>query len=296
MIKIAAMGDNVVDCYISNGQMFPGGNCLNLSVFIRRFGGQSAYIGAIGKDEAGAVIKTALHAEGVDLSRLRVLDGPTAYCIIGHRDADRIFVRADLGVSMFTPNMADIAWLSRFSAVHIGQSSGLDAHVPAAARETRLSYDFSTRRDAGHRRTVAPFCFLASVSGGELDRAAALAIAAELRGAGATWVLVTRGGAGALLLGAPGMFEVAASPAELVDTLGAGDTFIARTLYGLVAGETPDVLLKAAADAAADTCRYFGAVGHGAPIALSGDVPELQASTASGTDTDPRRASVCVSN
>ncbi|NHT76924.1 ribokinase, partial [Rhizobiaceae bacterium CRRU44] len=182
MIKIAAMGDNVVDCYISKRQMFPGGNCLNLSIFIRRFGGQSAYIGAIGKDEAGAVIKAALQTEGVDLARLRVLDGPTAYCIIGHRDADRIFVRADLGVSMFAPDPADIAWLSAFSAVHIGQSSGLDAHVPQAAGQTRLSYDFSTRRDADHRKAIAPFCFLASVSAGDLDRAEALAIAQELRG------------------------------------------------------------------------------------------------------------------
>ncbi|CZT37834.1 pfkB family carbohydrate kinase [Rhizobium sp. 9140] len=182
MIKIAAMGDNVVDCYISKRQMFPGGNCLNLSIFIRRFGGQSAYIGAIGKDEAGAVIKAALQTEGVDLARLRVLDGPTAYCIIGHRDADRIFVRADLGVSMFAPDPADIAWLSTFSAVHIGQSSGLDAHVPQAAGQTRLSYDFSTRRDADHRKAIAPFCFLASVSAGDLDRAEALAIAQELRG------------------------------------------------------------------------------------------------------------------
>lgn len=93
---------------------------------------------------------------------------------------------------------------------------------------------------------------------------------------GAKWALITRGSKGAILLGAEGQFEVPASPAELVDTLGAGDTFIARTLYGLVAAETPQILLSAAAIAAAETCRYFGAIGHGAPIALSGDVPELQ--------------------
>ena len=50
MVKIAAMGDNVVDCYASRGEMFPGGNCLNVAVYVSRFGAQSAYIGAIGKD------------------------------------------------------------------------------------------------------------------------------------------------------------------------------------------------------------------------------------------------------
>lgn len=280
MIKIAAMGDNVVDCYISKGTMFPGGNCLNVSVFIRRFGGHSAFIGAIGQDAAGKVIETALLNEGVDLKRLRILDGPTAYCIIGHRDADRVFVRADLGVSMFAPVDDDIAFLTNFAAVHIGQSSGLDDHLAAAAAQTFLSYDFSTRRDPDHRRTIAPLCFLASVSGGDLSRHEALAMAGELREGGARWVLVTRGSEGAMLLGAEGLFEVPASPAELVDTLGAGDTFIARTLYGLVAGEPPQALLLAAAVAAAETCRYLGAVGHGAPIALSGDVAELQALSA----------------
>ncbi|WP_426232242.1 PfkB family carbohydrate kinase [Pararhizobium sp. DWP3-4] len=276
MIKIAAMGDNVVDCYISKGTMFPGGNCLNVSVFIRRFGGRSAYIGAIGQDAAGKVIETALLNEGVELTRLRILSGPTAYCVIGHRDADRVFVRADLGVSMFSPVDDDIAFLKDFAAVHIGQSSGLDAHVGAAAAQTLLSYDFSTRRDQDHRRAIAPLCFLASVSGGDLARDEALAVAAELREGGARWVLVTRGSEGAMLLGAEGLFEVPAAPAEVVDTLGAGDTFIARTLYGLVAGETPPVLLSQATAAAAETCRYFGAVGYGAPISLSGDVPELQ--------------------
>ena len=52
MVKIATMGDNVVDCYVLRGEMFPGGNCLNVSIFLRRSGVDSAYIGRIGKDPA----------------------------------------------------------------------------------------------------------------------------------------------------------------------------------------------------------------------------------------------------
>lgn len=278
MVRIAAMGDNVVDCYVSNGVMYPGGNCLNLAVFARRFGAASAYIGAVARDEAGAQIEDALQREGVDLSHFRMHDeGTTAYCMIGHSGADRVFLRADFGVSMFTPSPADFAFLERFDAVHIGQSSGLDAVLAEAAGATKLSYDFSTRRDADHRRTVAPLCFLASVSGGGLTHDEAVALLHEISEAGAHWVLVTRGDEGAILLGEGQLFEVAAAPAELVDTLGAGDTFIARVLYGLLAGEAPPVLLHAAALAASETCRYFGAIGYPQPIALRGDVPELQA-------------------
>lgn len=276
MIKIAAMGDNVVDCYLSQGQMFPGGNCLNVSVFTRRFGAAAAYIGAIGKDRAGDVIQAALEAEGVDVSHLRRLDGPTAYCIIGHRNAERLFLSFDLGVSMFTPTPDDLVFLETFSAVHVGQSSGLDAHLDTIAKRAPLSYDFSTRRDPDHRRAIAPLCFLASLSGGDLSDAELESIIADLIRDGAQWVLATRGRHGAMLAHEARRWSVAAHPVEAVDTLGAGDTFIARTLYGLLAAEEPDKLLSAAAAAAADTCRYFGAVGHGALIAIAADIDELK--------------------
>jgi len=268
MPRIAAIGDNVVDCYRSRGEMYPGGNCLNVSVFARRAGAEAAYIGAVGKDRAGEVIAAALAAEGVDMSRLRRLDGPTAYCFIGHRDGDRVFESFDLGVSMFAPSAEDIAFLRRFDAVHVGQSSGLDDFIPEIAGASRLSYDFSTRRDGAHRRSIGPLCFLASLSGSDLEDGEIEAIAFELRRAGAQWVLVTRGRNGAQLLGRNDVFAVPATPVLPIDTLGAGDAFIARTLVGLLESERPQRLLAAAADVAAETCRYFGAVGHGAPLVL----------------------------
>ena len=151
MIRIAAMGDNVVDCYISKKMMFPGGNCLNVSVFARRLGAVATYIGAIGRDPAGKALQGSLAAEGVLTDRLRVLPGSTAYCIIGHNGAERVFLRADLGVSMFQPDHGDLNYLKEFDVVHVGQSSGLDDFIDQIARSTRLSYDFSIRN------SVEPF-------------------------------------------------------------------------------------------------------------------------------------------
>jgi fructoselysine 6-kinase len=268
MPRIAAIGDNVVDCYLSRREMYPGGNCLNVSVFARRAGAEAAYVGAIGRDRAGDVIAAALAEERVDISRLRRLDGATAYCIIGHREGDRVFESFDLGVSLFAPSEEDIGFLRRFDAAHVGQSSRLDDFIPKIARATRLSYDFSIRRDSPHRRLIGPFCFLASLSGSGLRDGEIEDVTAELREAGAEWVLVTRGSEGARLYGRLGYFAVAATPVDPVDTLGAGDAFIARTLVGLLDGEAPERSLAAAADAAAQTCRYFGAVGHASPLAL----------------------------
>jgi fructoselysine 6-kinase len=276
MISILAAGDNVVDCYPDLGRMFPGGNCLNVAVFSRRFGAASSYLGAIGRDAAGRAIEAALSAEDVRTDRLRILDGPTAYCIIGRRKGDRVFLSFDLGVSMFRPDDEDFAFTTSFNAVHIGQSSGLDDHLDRFAAGARLSYDFSTRRDPAHRARIAPLCFLASLSAGDLGRGAAHDLLGQTLAAGARWCLVTRGEQGAMLGRNGEIHETPARPVEVVDTLGAGDTFIARTLVGLIRGEEPDLTLAEAARAAAETCSRAGAVGHGAPLAVkAGEIPAL---------------------
>lgn len=280
MVRIVSMGDNVVDCYLSRGEMYPGGNCLNLSAFVSRFGAQSAYVGAIGNDQAGSVITAALINEGVDISHMRRLAGQTAYCVIGHRDGDRHFVTFDLGVSMFEPTDDDFLFLSSFDAVHIGQSSGLDSFLPEVVKATRLSYDFSTKREFSHTSRIAPLCYLASISGSDLTEREIESTLRDLRSAGAKWVLVTRGKSGAILEGSVGRFVVAAQPTHVVDTLGAGDTFIARTLFGLLSNQDPAQMLDAAAKEAAKTCGYFGAIGHAAPIAIAADINRLKTSFA----------------
>jgi fructoselysine 6-kinase len=269
MIRIVAVGDNVVDCYSAPNMMYPGGNCLNLSIFARRFGAETAYVGAIGRDKAGQAISAALAKENVRTDRLRVLPGRTAHCVIGHREGERIFLSADLGVSMFEPAEEDFTYVKSFDAAHIGQSSGLDSHISRFAANTRLSYDFSYKHAHPRFEAIASRCFLASFSGGDLSEADATTLIRQATGAGARWALVTRGRQGAIFGGVSGIFKVAARPCDVVDTLGAGDTFIARVLAGLLHGdEPPSAFLDAASAAAAETCTYFGATGHGVPLAL----------------------------
>jgi fructoselysine 6-kinase len=277
MVKIVAMGDNVVDCYLSRNSMFPGGNCLNVSVFIQKFGGSSAYVGAIGRDAAGQAIFSALTEEGVDTSHLRRLDAPTAYCVIGHRNADRIFITYDLSISMFEPTEQDFAFAATFDAVQIGQSSGLDGYLERVSTLTRLSYDFSNKYSVEKISRIAPLCYLASLSARDDDREHALELMRRVLACGAKWCLVTRGSQGAILGNGTDVFEVAAERVDVVDTLGAGDTFIARTLFGLLKGEAPATLLAAAALEAARTCSYYGAFGHGVPIDLAIDVAAIRA-------------------
>lgn len=265
--RIVAFGDNDVDCYAALGLMFPGGNALNVSVFARRAGADAAFVGAMANDPAGRHMRAALVDEGVDISRLRRVDGRTAYCIIDNTaSGEREFLRADLGVSIIAPDAGDLEMIAAADAVHTGRSAHVEAHLPAFSARARLSFDFADQTAPAYIDRIAPMCFLASFSGGELDDAQVAAVQARARRAGAEWCLVTRGRDGAVLSGPGTEVSVAPVQAEVVDTLGAGDSFIARVLVGLLRAEAPQMLMQAAAAMAAETCAERGGFGHPAPI------------------------------
>ncbi|WP_367716594.1 PfkB family carbohydrate kinase [Nitratireductor sp. GISD-1A_MAKvit] len=281
-----------MDCYHDQQRMFPGGNCVNHAVFARRFGARTAYAGAVSDDAAGRAIRDAFIAEGVETSLLRIVPGQTAYCVITNEDGERVFTGANLGVSVIAPSPDDLAWMNDADAVHTGRSSHVDSWLEHFASLTRVSYDFATINEEDRIASIAPHCFLAGFSGSHLERDEAIALTQMTLRHGASWAVITRGENGALLAGPDGVIEAPAVPVQPIDTLGAGDTFIARTLVGLLRGEAPVTFLREAAEAAAATCLAQGAFGHGAPMEVDlttlQTIDEIYATTrpAPGPDTE----------
>ena len=62
-------------------------------------------------------------------------------------------------------------------------------------------------------------------------------------------------------------------PTTIVDTLGAGDAFIAAFLVAFLKNSDPKAALAAGAENAARACAYQGAFGHGQPITPGGPAP-----------------------
>lgn len=266
--RLVAVGDNDLDCYEHLGEAYPGGNCLNVAVFARRFGASSEYIGRIGDDRAGQVIRDALLAEGVGTERLLVVSEPTAWCRIGLRNGERYFIDNELGASRFTPVAEDFNRISGADAVHVGASSALDDCIPKLAQLAPLSYDFAACNSQAHIESLAPYAFLSTHSGSELDSDSVEQLAALTLRSGSEWVLVTQGSEGAMLAHGSERWNCSAVSVDVVDTLGAGDTFLSRVLVGLLRDEEPQRILDSAALEAARTCSRFGAFGHGTELSL----------------------------
>jgi fructoselysine 6-kinase len=266
---LLTVGDNVVDTYPQQGLFYPGGNTVNVAVHVRRLGGTSSYIGAVGTDHAGQVVLGSMREEGVDTSRTRVIDGPNAYAVVHVVDGNRVFSPGDLGVSDFELTPEDLGFAGTFEIVHSGECSHLERQLPDLARAARrLSFDFS-ERDWAYIESLAPLVDIAIRSAPGSDRGAALEQARRLRDLGPRTVAVTLGAEGAVVLHGDDTWTDPAPPGPVVDTLGAGDAFIARLLLGLAREEPVADVVTAATAYATETCASFGAFGHPASLEAS---------------------------
>jgi fructoselysine 6-kinase len=271
--SLLAVGDNVVDRYVQAGYMYPGGNAVNVAVHARRNGAASAYLGAVGTDRAGHVVLAALEEEGVDTTLTRQVDGPNAYADVQVVDGNRVFGGADVGISRFCLAPDDLTAAATFDIVHTGECSMVEDQLQDLADAAKiLSFDFS-ERPWDYVQTHAPKVSVAIWSMPAGDRASAEDRARRLRQLGPSVVAITMGAGGAVLLREDELAYSPVAPGTIVDTLGAGDAFIARFLVGLALTEPLDPLVRNATRYATASCSSYGAFGHRTP--LHGHVAEL---------------------
>ena len=70
-MKIIGVGDNMVDVYLHQGKMYPGGNSVNVPVLCHKAGAdEAAYIGIFGDDVAGKdVYKRQVYGPTVNVDK-----------------------------------------------------------------------------------------------------------------------------------------------------------------------------------------------------------------------------------
>lgn len=264
MLRVLGIGDNTVDIYVDQDVQFPGGNAVNVAVMMKRLGAEASYLGCIGTDFLGDLIKNALRTEGIDMSHLRVIPGPNSWSRIRHRGQDRVFdgshpnFRDDYRLAD-----TDFGFIAAHDLAHSSVYSGLEDELGRIGEAApMLSFDYSSEYTDEYIARTAPhldIAFLSDAHGGA-DQCAALA--RRVASHGPRIVVITRGGKGALALQANTIFEQPVSPAHLVDTLGAGDGFIAAFLFATLKGETIEAALRKGAEYAAHVCTYRGAFGY----------------------------------
>ena len=260
-MKIACFGDNCIDYYTDSGRMYPGGNPVNVAAYIRRLGGEASYIGPVGNDRRGEFLRDALLSKGVDISHVRTEEGDTAVSYVAIVNGERTFTGFEEGVMAdYRPGPEEID----FIASHDLAVTGLWGHSESAleairARGIPTAYDAS---DAPFSETAQSAIAHTTVFFLSDDRSGEEEIREKLRrlhAAGPALVIATRGGRGSMLFDGKDFLTQGIVPCEVVDTMGAGDSYIAGFLVSWLRKRPLAECMKAGAENAAVTIGYSGA-------------------------------------
>ena len=271
-----------------------GGSPLNVAFGLARMGQRVAFLGGISDGELGNRLADALRAEGVSLDAVHRSAAPTTLSLIGV-DARGVPEYAFYGTGAADRTLP-LAALQRMPGdarlLHVGSYTMVVGETAATQRalidqvrgRAVVSYDPNLRLNvepdlAVWRATLEwmlPRTDVLKLSDEDLgllypgiDPAA---FAADCLGKGAGLVALTRGGKGAFAWHASGICNVPPVPVDVIDTVGAGDTFQAALLTrldelgalspagvrGMAAGTLLDAM-RFASEAAAITCSRRGA-------------------------------------
>ena len=259
-MKIACAGDNCIDYYDETGEAYPGGNAVNTAVFFRRFSVQSSYIGVIGDDCYGSLLLSALSAKGVDTSHVRRLPGNSALCHVTMENGERVLGDYDEGVmARFCPE-DDMD----FIAAHDLLLTGLWGHAEHILEEVRsrgvlTAFDAADRPDDTAARCALPHSDVFFFSDADSTLPVLRKKLEGLHAVSSGIVVATRGEKGSLAYDGHDFFAHGIVECEVVDTMGAGDSYIAGFLYALLSKCPIPECMEAGAKNASLTIGYRGA-------------------------------------
>jgi sugar/nucleoside kinase (ribokinase family) len=215
--------------------MYPGGNSLNVSVHLRRLGNESTYLGNIGDDKMAGVIVRALQANDVDFSHCEFIEGGTTkHCNYEVINGERTFVNVELGDKWSGPmdlTEDKIEYLNGFDVIISNCNAKMQDEMKKISRLDKIYvYDFG-EKDKYHveeyLNLVCDNMDLAMFSFPHVSEEVIGEFARKIMAHGVVNVLVTMGSHGQYLINENGIVHGEVKYVEAVDTMGAGDSFLA---------------------------------------------------------------------
>ena len=222
----------------------PGGKGLNQAIAAQRAGGAVCFVGAIGDDAYGTVLRSALEVEGVDTSALETVPGASGTAHISVQDSGEnsiiVVPGANAGVTQLSPRASEL--------IPTAAALVMQFELP----QTVLLEAARLARSAGVLTVLTPAPVGAPLPG-LLDLIDILVLnehevtllaglpdveAATLELSRSRTVITTLGAEGCLLAINGDLVErFAARRVESQDSTGAGDTFVGVCVARLLAGD-----------------------------------------------------------
>ncbi len=275
----------------------PGGAPANVAVGVKRLGGNASFIGKIGDDMHGTLLKGVLDEEGVDVSNL-VQDDTVfttlAFVSVGPEGERQFsFARKPGADTQMTFEEMDQDMIKNSKIFHVGSLSL--THEPSRTAEYKaidlakdngviISYDPNYRESLWLNEPVAIQAMRSLINKADImkisDEETALltdikdpeGAAKSLIDQGVKVVAVTLGDKGALIANKEGAIVVPGFKSQVADTNGAGDSFWSAMLVQVA--NANKALEELSLDELADFTRFANGVAA-LTVRKSGAIPAM---------------------
>ncbi len=279
-----------------------GGSESNVAIGLSRLGVETTWIGKVGADSLGDLVLREISAEGIRVIGVRDPEAPTSLMIKERRttmDTHVWYYRHDnaggrLKSTEFNPDLIHDAELLHVTGISPALSEGMAATVLEAIRVAKdagvaVSFDLNFRgklwsRDQARESYLHIIPQANIVFAGDDEAAIAvgaadspLELAHRLVALGADQAIIKLGVRGAVALVDGQEYAREAVKVSAVDTVGAGDAFVAGYLAEYLLGADVETRLTTAVTTGAYACLFPGDW-EGAPrrhelALLNGDEP-----------------------
>ncbi|MBQ2952634.1 MAG: carbohydrate kinase [Clostridia bacterium] len=236
------------DVFEQTGEVLPGGEALNFAAHASKYPGiDVGLVGAIGDDEVGRHVLSAIEARPIDRAGVHVIPGgeTASHFISTDENGDRYFKPGAWhgGVyDAFRPDAADEALLQAADMVFITYSAPCFPQVLALRKRStfRLAVDFDVCRDLPGMEAALPWVDFFLISGDDAFLPVARAWSERFSGL----FNVTLAERGSVTYADGQEYRVPAVPVEkVVDTTGCGDSYHAGFLCAyLQSGDIPSAM------------------------------------------------------
>lgn len=260
-----------------------GGSESNVAIALRRLGTDAAWIGRVGDDSLGELVLRELRAEGVSAVGIRDPERPTGLMIKERRSSAETkvwYYRDGNAGSRLCPDDIDAELIRSASLLHV---TGITPALSASARDAtfyaleiareagvRVSFDLNYRGRLWSREEAAaiyrPIIERSHLVFAGDDEAAIvvgsaatpLELAHRISDLGPSHAVVKRGALGAVAVSEGLEYSQASIPIIPVDTVGAGDGFVAGYLSEYLRGAAVQECLSTAVTVGAYVCLVSG--------------------------------------
>lgn len=245
-----------------------GGNVTNMLVVLSQLGHRCCWGGVLTNEPGTRVIRDDLAAFDIDTRYAREeLAGsmPTSYITLNRRNGSRTIVHyrdlVEFGCRDFEKiDLSAFDWL-HFEGRNVPETRKMLDHVQRLAKPPRVSVEIEKRRDGLEALFNGPgLLFFSQAYVATSGSGPAEFLAGMREQLPETELVCTWGDQGAYALdgNAGAIHRPAWAPARIVDTLGAGDTFIAGYIDARARGRSTAVALEQGCRIAGEKCGRAG--------------------------------------